>query len=51
MKLIKEYKPQDICRDKQHNPPSAIVLKPGLYEHTCPSCGKTVKISIPRISC
>jgi hypothetical protein len=26
------------CHHPEHNPPSMIVLEPGTYEHTCPSC-------------
>jgi hypothetical protein len=28
-----------ICFDREHNVPGMIVLPPGAYEHTCPSCG------------
>lgn len=28
------------CRDREHNPPSMQVFEPGVYEHTCPGCGK-----------
>jgi hypothetical protein len=27
------------CTHPEHNPPGNIVLEPGTYEHTCPSCG------------
>lgn len=27
------------CRDREHNPPSMVVYEPGVYEHTCSSCG------------
>lgn len=30
-----------LCRHPEHNPPNMIVLTPGLYEHTCPGCGKS----------
>jgi hypothetical protein len=26
------------CNHPEHNPPSMIVLPPGVYEHTCPGC-------------
>lgn len=29
------------CYDPEHSPPSHRVFQPGLYEHECPSCGKT----------
>jgi hypothetical protein len=28
------------CRHPEHQPPSHMVLGPGVYEHECPSCGK-----------
>jgi hypothetical protein len=28
------------CMNPNHNPPGNIVLKPGVYEHTCPGCKK-----------
>jgi hypothetical protein len=29
------------CRHPEHNPPGHICLDPGIYEWTCPSCGRT----------
>jgi hypothetical protein len=37
------------CFHPEHNPPGHIVLKPGLYEYTCPGCGRSVMIRIPEI--
>lgn len=34
------------CRHPEHNSPSMIVLSPGLYEHTCPGCGKTIRFTV-----
>ena len=28
------------CMDKDHNPPMHVYLENGVYEHTCPLCGK-----------
>ena len=39
------------CNDREHNPPGMIVLKPGTYEYTCPSCGATQSVIIPEITC
>lgn len=44
-----EDKPKK-CRDNEHNPPDHIVLKPGTYEYTCPSCGATRIITVPEIT-
>jgi hypothetical protein len=29
----------DICTSTEHNPPGHIVLRDGVYEYECPSCG------------
>lgn len=34
------------CHHPEHNPPTHIVLSPGIYEHTCPACGKTKEVII-----
>lgn len=28
------------CFHREHNPPMHQVFPPGVYEHTCPACGK-----------
>lgn len=33
--------PPPPCQHPEHNPPNMMVFKPGMYEHTCPGCGKT----------
>jgi hypothetical protein len=41
---------QDICRDKEHNPPSHICIPQGKgYRHVCPSCGKETVIIPPQV--
>lgn len=35
------------CRNPEHNPPSMIVLPPGVYEHTCPGCGHVTRFVVP----
>lgn len=27
------------CLHPEHNPPTHIVLEPGIYEYVCPGCG------------
>lgn len=34
------------CLHPEHNPPSMIVLSPGVYEHTCPGCGHSVTFTV-----
>jgi hypothetical protein len=41
---------QQLCGDREHNPPGYISLAPGTYEYTCPSCGHKQIINIPLIS-
>lgn len=38
------------CLSPEHNPPSMIVLEPGVYEYTCPSCGKTVTFTVAGVT-
>lgn len=38
--------PEPPCRHPQHDPATMIVLPDGIYEHTCPACGKTQKFTI-----
>lgn len=35
-----------MCADPQHKPPQMISLPPGIYEHVCPTCGKSVQFRI-----
>ncbi len=37
----------DRCTDSDHHLPFHIVLEPGIYEHTCPSCGKRTVFVTP----
>jgi predicted RNA-binding Zn-ribbon protein involved in translation (DUF1610 family) len=39
------------CSHPEHNPPGQIVLPPGLYEYTCPGCGRSIVIRIREIKC
>lgn len=34
------------CAHPEHVPPMHIVLDPGVYAHTCPSCGSVQTIVI-----
>ena len=34
------------CFSPEHNPPSMIVLAPGIYRYTCPACGKQVTFPV-----
>jgi hypothetical protein len=35
------------CRDPDHRPATMVVRPPGIYEHTCPSCGQSFTFVVP----
>lgn len=35
-----------ICSHPEHHPPSHVSLEDGLYEHTCPECGRTRRFRV-----
>lgn len=37
-----------LCGHPEHNPPSHMVFEPGIYEHTCPACGKVTVFRVDR---
>lgn len=39
------------CLSPEHNPPMHIVLPPGVYKYTCPSCGQSVVFTVPMVTC
>ena len=43
---IAELPYRDVCRDPEHNPPTHWVPEPGIYEHKCPSCGRTITFAV-----
>ena len=44
-KLSEQERP---CPNREHNPPSMIVLSPGTYEYTCPGCGSKMVFTVSR---
>lgn len=50
MPLEKISEPPKVCLDPEHNPPTNIVLEPGTYKYTCPSCGKVTVFTVPLIT-
>jgi hypothetical protein len=50
LRKIKDFGPREICNHPGHNPPTMIVLSPGIYEHTCPACGKQQQFIVNRLS-
>lgn len=35
-----------MCLSLEHDPPTHIVLEPGVYEYACPSCERTVRFTV-----
>jgi hypothetical protein len=46
LKKIADLQEKEPCLDPEHNPPAMIVLEPGIYEHTCPSCNNKIRFTI-----
>lgn len=38
--------PQPPCRHPEHNPPTHVVLEPGLYQWKCPECSHAVQFRV-----
>lgn len=38
------------CTSPAHDPPTMIVLQPGVYEYTCPACGETFTFTVARVA-
>lgn len=49
LKKVGDVKPP--CMHPEHNPPTHIVLEPGHYEYTCPSCGEKTRFIVSGITC
>ncbi len=45
---IADLPSDNMCRDPQHEPPSMQVFEPGVYEHVCPSCGRSMHFVVQR---
>lgn len=45
-KKIAELDPKETCTHREHLPPHHRVYEPGVYEHTCPSCGQITTFTI-----
>ena len=37
------------CKSAEHNPPTYILLPPGIHTYECPVCGEQQKIEMPEI--
>lgn len=38
--------PPERCRDPEHEPAKHRVYTPGVYQHTCPTCGAQVTFTV-----
>lgn len=43
---VRDLQQPQVCRDREHDPPSMMVFEPGEYEHWCPSCGRILRFVI-----
>ena len=41
--------PKYPCLNEAHEPPKHLVLPPGTYEYTCPTCGYVTIFEVPLI--
>lgn len=48
LRKIRDLESKTVCQHPDHSPPSLIVLPDGVYEHTCPSCGKRVEFTVAK---
>ncbi len=39
--------PEEPCLHPEHDPPKGQVFSPGVWEHTCPACGKKKVFVVP----
>lgn len=49
LRKVADLKPP--CRHSEHNPPSMILLSPGIYEHVCPGCGQKSTFTVSGTYC
>jgi hypothetical protein len=41
-----------VCYHPEHDPPGHMVYQPGVWEHTCPGCGKVTVFTVyPTMCC
>lgn len=45
---IAELPEKNVCRDREHHPPSMQVFESGIWEHECPTCGYVTKFRVDR---
>jgi transposase len=43
---IRDLDPQEKCLNRDHEPPRNMVYSEGVYEHTCPGCGKVTVFTV-----
>ncbi len=44
------HKSEEVCLHPEHKVAPMQVFPPGIYEHTCPSCGKTYTFAVGVVS-
>lgn len=38
------------CNHPEHNPPTHMVLSPGVYENVCPGCGRVTVFTVQNVT-
>ena len=51
LRKIGDLPNEQACYSPEHNPPAYIVLGDGVYEYTCPSCGKVTRFTVSNPRC
>lgn len=44
---IADLPKRDVCRDPEHAPSRFACFEPGVYIHTCPTCGHDLEFVVP----
>jgi len=45
-KKIADLPSRGECQSKEHSPAIHLFLESGIYEHTCPKCGKVTRFTV-----
>lgn len=46
-KKISSFSTEPRCLHPEHNPPTMILMEPGVYEYTCPGCEHSQEYVVP----
>jgi hypothetical protein len=46
IRKIRDLDSQELCRHPDHLPPMHMYLENGVYEYTCPGCGRRLEFTV-----